>query len=497
VLNRTATTSASLGALLGAFEVGRVFTGWTVFPQLPGTIPMPLWGAIAHVAMGSSLVLLARDDGTRIGRRVAAATGLSVLTLAVLSIALRITMPSFPGAAWLTESRLIGSVTRGLESCSVLLTAAASRRAVANLLALAAMTIGGVVVLGYLYGGPLIDRGGIAQVNLPAALIALAEGTALLAINGVAAWPLRLAVGPSVTAMLLRWFVPFVALVVLATDVATLLLFRGFSSAIGSAANTLTSIAFAAILTFYIGRIIDGRLQRGNAALTASERALRTSMRELRSLSTRMNGIREQERARIARDVHDQLGQALTSLKLDVAELRRRTARGDLSAVGERLADMTTAIDGAAECVRQVASELRPVLLDELGFVAALRTYVADVSRRTSWRGSVDTNVEDLAIDADRATALFRILQEALTNVTRHAAARRVVVRLAVTRGFIQLDVCDDGKGMGTGEARAGALGVIGMRDRAQLFGGELTVTSKPGCGTTVRASLPVQETTL
>jgi signal transduction histidine kinase len=378
-----------------------------------------------------------------------------------------------------------------------LLTALASRRAVANLLALAAMTIGGVVLLGYVYGGPLIDRGGMAQVNLPAALIALAEGTALLAINGVAAWPLRLAAGASVTAMLLRWFVPFVALAVLVTDVATLSLFRGFSSAIGSAVNTLTSIALVAILASYIGRIIDGRLQRGNAALTASEGALRTSMRELRSLSTRMNGIREQERARIARDVHDQLGQALTALKLDVAELRRRATRGDLSAVGERLADMTTVIDGAAESVRQVASELRPVLLDELGFVAALRTYVSDVSRRTSWRGSVDTNVEDLAIDSDRATALFRILQEALTNVTRHADAQRVVVRLAATGGFIQLDVCDNGKGMEAGEARDGALGVIGMRDRARLFGGKVTVTSAPGRGTTVSASLPLLETTL
>src|SRR5205814_5764870 len=144
------------------FEVGRAFTGWTFFPQPPGTIPMPLWAAIAHVAIGSSLVLLARDDGTRIGQRVAVATGLSVLTLVVLSIALQITMTSLPGATWLNESRLIGSVTRGLESCALLLTALGSRRAVANLLALAAMTIGGVVVLGYLYGGPLIDRGGIA-----------------------------------------------------------------------------------------------------------------------------------------------------------------------------------------------------------------------------------------------------------------------------------------------------------------------------------------------
>jgi signal transduction histidine kinase len=458
---------------------------------------MPLWGAIAHLAIGSSLVLLARDDGTRIGRQVAAATGLSVLTLAVLSVALQITTSSLPGATWLTESRLLGSVTRALESCSVLLTALGSRRALANLLALAAMTIGGVVVLGYLYGGPLIDRSGIAQVNLPAALIALAEGTALVAINGAAAWPLRLAVGPSVTAMLLRWFVPFVALAVLVTDVATLSLFRGFSSAIGSAVNTLSSIAVAAILAFYIGRIIDGRLQRGNAALTASERALRTSMRDLLTLSTRMNGIREQERARIARDVHDDLGQALTALKLDIAELRRRATRGDRSAVDERLADMTTVIDGAAESVRRVASELRPVLIDELGFVAALRAYVSDASRRASWRPSVDTNLEDLEIDTDRATALFRILQEALTNVTRHADARRVVVRLAATDGIIQLEVRDDGKGMDAHEARAGALGVIGMRDRARLFGGELTVASAPGRGTTVTASLPVQEATL
>jgi signal transduction histidine kinase len=486
--------AGALAALLGGHEIVRIVTGWTMFPALPGTIPMPLWGALGHAAIGGSVTALALNGRSTVVRAAAGGVGVTVLVLALVSIALSLSPFEGAGFAWLTESRLLGSVTRGLESSALLLTAVAYRRPLANFLALGAATIGAVVVLGYLYGGPLLDSGGVAQVNLPAALIALCEGTGLLAINGTGVWPLRLFAGPTVTAMLLRWFLPFAALSVLITDVATIYLFRGFSFAIGSTSNTAVSMVGAALLVFFIGRIIDGRIERARTALSESEGALRRSMAELRALSTRLNGIREQERARIARDVHDRLGQALTALKMDIAELRRRAQRGDVSAVEERLGEMSAVVDDAAEDVRRVATELRPVLVDEIGFVAALKAYVADAARRAPWRCTVETSLDTLAIDADRATALFRIVQEALTNVSRHAEAQTVVIGLRAENGSVRLEIRDDGKGMAKQAMGPRAIGLTGMRDRALLFGGDVDIRSAPGRGTTVVASLPVGE---
>ena len=233
--------------------------------------------------------------------------------------------------------------------------------------------------------------------------------------------------------------------------------------------------------------------QRVDQALRDSEARLKDSMAELHAVSTRLNGAREQERVKMARDIHDHLGQALTALKMDVAEVRRRLASGDTLFIEARLAEMSSLIDTSVDDVRRVAAELRPVVLDDLGFIAAMRAYLIDVERRGNIRCALTTTLSDLAIPDDRATALFRILQEALTNVVRHAEARCVEVALTADAGAVRLVVHDDGRGIAAAEARnPRALGLLGMRDRALLFGGDVAVTGLPGEGTTITVTLPL-----
>jgi PAS domain S-box-containing protein len=232
---------------------------------------------------------------------------------------------------------------------------------------------------------------------------------------------------------------------------------------------------------------------RIDQALRTSEARLRESIADLRAVSARLNEAREQERVKMARDIHDHLGQAMTALKMDVAEVRRRLDAGDTTSIRERLGEMSALIDASVNDVRRVAAELRPVVLDDLGFVAAIRAYFIDVERRAQIRCVLNTPLTDLAIAEDRATALFRILQEALTNVARHAEAKRVDVSLTLEAGRVRLAIHDDGRGIPAEATRnPRALGLVGMRDRALLFGGDVVVTGGPGEGTTVTVDLPL-----
>ena len=204
-----------------------------------------------------------------------------------------------------------------------------------------------------------------------------------------------------------------------------------------------TDIAFA--LEVHDREIERRRIEQN---LRESDARLRDSLAQLHDVSTRLNVIREQERARMARDIHDHLGQALTALKMDVAEVRRRLKAADTAAADERLREMSALIDASVDDVRRVASELRPVMLDDLGLVAAIRAYLNEVERRANVPCVLTTELSELQMADERATALFRILQEALTNAVRHAAAQRIDVSLVADSEVVQLVVRDDGCGI-------------------------------------------------
>lgn len=252
-------------------------------------------------------------------------------------------------------------------------------------------------------------------------------------------------------------------------------------------------IGAAAVSSLFTAAAVTERRLAADA-LAEREAELRHSMSELRSLSTRLNQVREEERARIARDVHDHLGQTLTVLKMDVAEVRRRARAGAIARVEERLSEMSLLIDGAVEDVRRVASELRPLLLDEFNLADAMRYYLDEVAHRSGLRYEL-TAPAAIDMPAERAGALFRILQEAITNVTRHAGASRVAVSIELADDEVRLEIADDGRGLPPlPERRPGALGLVGMRDRARLFGGDVVINSEAGRGTIVTARIPLQD---
>jgi signal transduction histidine kinase len=223
--------------------------------------------------------------------------------------------------------------------------------------------------------------------------------------------------------------------------------------------------------------------------------ALAGSEQRLRNLAARLQEAIEEERTRIAREIHDELGQQLTALKLDLAWILRRYETGDRSAVDERLTAMANLVDATAETVRRLATGLRPGILDDLGVVPALEWQAREFETRTGI--CVDLTLpddDDLDVPAEHATAFFRILQELLTNVTRHAKAKTVRICLEQDEGDLVLEVQDDGRGISAAEtASGGSLGLVGMRERVGLLRGRIDFEGTPGAGTKVTTRVPLR----
>jgi signal transduction histidine kinase len=215
----------------------------------------------------------------------------------------------------------------------------------------------------------------------------------------------------------------------------------------------------------------------------------------LRALASRLQTARETEAARISRELHDQIGQLLTSLKIDLAQIRSAYREDDPigAAVRERAAEMSRQIDAAVGFVRRLSAELRPGVLDRLGLVAALEWLASDLEKRTGLHVHVDASIDDTSLSEVMSVTLFRITQEALTNVVRHAEAHDVEISLGRSDGNIVLVVRDDGRGIAPDAAEsAESLGIIGMLERTAAISGRLTVDGARGVGTTVTVTAPL-----
>ena len=227
-----------------------------------------------------------------------------------------------------------------------------------------------------------------------------------------------------------------------------------------------------------------------------AEAALRRSHEQLRRLSEHLQTALEQERTRIAREVHDELGQALTGLKIDLAWVRERVTRsedGRAASVPEKLTSMANLADATIDSLRRLTSELRPPALDYLGLVPAIEGQAQAFQRRTGIRCRVRTELERIPLDTQRSTGVFRIIQEALTNVARHAHASRVDVQIQADAEALTFEVRDNGRGITQGEAEnEQSLGLLGMRERARLVGGEVAIVGGPQQGTAIILRIPV-----
>jgi signal transduction histidine kinase len=222
------------------------------------------------------------------------------------------------------------------------------------------------------------------------------------------------------------------------------------------------------------------------------ERESAEYLRQLRALSQRIETIREEERTWIAREIHDELGQALTGIRIDLGWLQGKLFPGQ-SVLEERTTSMIHLVDSTIAAIQRIAAELRPVLLDDFGLAPAIEWHAEEFQRRTGIRCVLDL-VEDLERIPDSvATTVFRVFQEGLTNVARHARASSVHVTLSRRDGRLLLEVADDGCGVNPDVIASGrAIGIIGMRERVRALQGIFHLTGRPGEGTTIRIELPL-----
>ncbi|MFA6293426.1 MAG: sensor histidine kinase [Victivallales bacterium] len=229
-----------------------------------------------------------------------------------------------------------------------------------------------------------------------------------------------------------------------------------------------------------------------------AEEELQVSHDQLRALAARLQTVREEERTRVARDIHDVLAQELTRLKIDLVWLQGRLLKSGKAAAPEALAvrvgEMTRMADAAIHCVQRIATGLRPAVLDSLGLSAAVEWQSRDFQDHSGIQCNANVSAEELPVESDVATAVFRILQESLTNVQRHANATRVDIVLREESGQLLLRVQDNGCGIpATALGNPMSIGLTGMKERALLLGGHFEIWSRPESGTAVEVRLPLE----
>jgi PAS domain S-box-containing protein len=227
------------------------------------------------------------------------------------------------------------------------------------------------------------------------------------------------------------------------------------------------------------------------------EQALRTTTEQLRALAVKLESAREEEGRRIGRELHDEIGSAMTGLKWDLEGLHKlcsgESGQIDCSLLRERIEGMVELIDTTCSAVQKISSELRPAILDDLGLIPAIESQAEQFAARTGIVCQFDSLVESIDLDREKATAVFRIVQEALTNILRHSRANRVNIIIEKEDGELIVEIKDNGRGITEEEkARPSSLGLIGMQERAHLIKGRIEITGFPGKGTVVTVRVPI-----
>ena len=252
--------------------------------------------------------------------------------------------------------------------------------------------------------------------------------------------------------------------------------------------------------------ILVSKLEKKNLDLEAqakmlrqSEEEVRESREQLRALAARLQAAREEERIRIAREIHDDLGELLTGFKLGLAwlkdQIENNPAISNRQDMKERLAALGSLADTTTNRVRKLCTELRPAILDDLGLVAAIEWHTSEFQKRTNIRCETILNEEQIVVTSEQASAIFRIFQEILTNVARHSQASKIRVRLTADDTNVVLEIKDNGRGIQPDQmAGTGSLGLLGMRERAAALGGKVDIHGQKGRGTTVTVTIPVAQ---
>ena len=240
----------------------------------------------------------------------------------------------------------------------------------------------------------------------------------------------------------------------------------------------------------HIGQSISNGSSRTNLIQVEN---LRSSRERLRALAAHLQDARENERSLIAREIHDELGSMLTGLKIDLSWLAGRLPADQMSLL-EKTQTMSKLVSNIIQSVRRISTDLRPGMLDDLGLVAAIEWQTQEFQARTGICAQFKSRLGNGQFDRELDTAVFRILQETLTNVARHANATRVDITLRAKVNSVVLTVGDNGKGITRRQiSHRTSLGILGMRERALLLGGEVIIVGLPGKGTTVTVEIPIK----
>lgn len=240
------------------------------------------------------------------------------------------------------------------------------------------------------------------------------------------------------------------------------------------------------------GRIIGTvGISRDISERKAAESELIKSRSQLRELTNYLQSVREDERTRISRELHDELGQTLTALKMELGWLKERLPT-ETTVLRTRVERLMQIVDHSVTDLQRIARDLRPMILDELGLVSAIQWLTQNFSEQSSLAIELSLDRTDVVYSKDVSTAAFRIVQEALTNIVRHSGAASACLTAHHVDGELQLDISDNGKGMDLTRPKQQQLGLIGMRERARMLGGSLEVDSAPGRGTRILVRLPM-----
>ncbi|MGO9379178.1 MAG: ATP-binding protein [Dissulfurispiraceae bacterium] len=264
------------------------------------------------------------------------------------------------------------------------------------------------------------------------------------------------------------------------------------------AIETLKSGATDYVLKSRISRLIPSVRRALDEAKERSDRRkavkeLRHSREQLRNLAEHLQTVREEERTWIAREIHDELGQALTAFKMDLSMMEKKIASNqDIGTLRELVKTDIGLVDTTIQTVKRLCSQLRPALLDHLGLGAALEWQAEEFQKRNAIECKVDLVPSDITVDEKYSTSLFRIFQESLTNVLRHAEATKVTATLSDEGDSIILEIADNGVGI-TKEnlSKNNSFGLLGMRERVQICNGEVRITGSQGVGTTITVIIP------
>jgi signal transduction histidine kinase len=232
------------------------------------------------------------------------------------------------------------------------------------------------------------------------------------------------------------------------------------------------------------------------SAKTSAVEEIQNSREQLLALSSHQQTLLEKERKRIALEIHDELGQSLTGLKMELYILNRQikdVCRPGSDLINDKVRDLLHLIDDTIGTVRRIATELRPPILDDLGLIAALEWHLQEFQRRACVSCKISSNIENVEVRDDISITIFRIFQESLTNIMRHADAKSVTVNLTEKDNKLILRIEDNGKGIAEENITGGkSLGVLGMRERARQIGGDLQIFKGPETGTTVLLTVPI-----